>query len=163
MSSTALSAITARIAVIARAYDVATLDTYIGSDRFLELFGELPPQRRPSVFAAYQTARESCLRRKPIAAPGSIKVDWKKPGAVDRFKTLWLKHGGNAEMIAREMPMTPGAVGMAYSRFIRHGATVTCGPHEKASRKPQDGRSVSRLPMAPPSAKPVVAPSIAAA
>jgi hypothetical protein len=159
----ALSSITGRFGVIAKTYDVVTLDAFIASQRFLELFGSVPAQKKPSVFTAYHKAREACLSRKPVAAPKSVKVDWKQPGAIERFKRLWLKHGGNKDLIAREMPMTPGAVGMAYSRFIRHGATATYTPVKNRNRKPQDAREPSRLPLVARPKSESVAPAMAAA
>ena len=146
--SAVLSSITGRMAVISRTYDVATLDAYIGSQKFLQLYGELPPTKRPSVFAAYQTARTNCLKRKPVAAPKQAKADWKKPGEIERFKRAWLKHGGNKLLVAHEMGITEGAVSIARSRFIVHGATATYVSVKNASRKPQDGQHGSRPPLA---------------
>lgn len=144
--SAALTVITCRIGRIARNDDLATLDAYIGSETFLSEFAALPPQKRPSVFTAYRTARENCLKRKPVAAPREAKADWKKPGEIDRFKRLWLKHGGNTYRIARDMRITEGAVKVAYSRFIRHGVTTTylTGTGKKPPRLAQQRQLASQ-------------------
>lgn len=140
----AFASITGRIAVIALRQDVGALDTYIGSDAFLQLFAAVPSNRRPSVFTAYQTARAKCLARRPVAAAGTRKADWTKPGEIERFKRLWLKHGGNKLLVANAMRITEGAVKVARSRFIVHGATATYVPVKKPPGKAQEGRDAPR-------------------
>lgn len=146
--SAALSSITGRIGKLVMASDLALLDSFIGSEQFIALLAQVPATKRPTALVAYNTARKKCLEATPVAAAGSRKADWKKPGAIERFKRLWLKHGGNKIRIAHEMRITVGAVKVAHSRFIRHGATATYTVAKNASRKPQDCRDASRHPMA---------------
>lgn len=161
----ALNSITGRMAAIARAYDVATLDAFVGSEKFEALFVSLPPIKRPSVFAAYHTARKSCLRRRPVAKAGTAKADWKKPGEIERFKRLWLQHGGNRYLIARAMRITEGAVKVAYSRFIRHGVTTTylTGTGKKPPTLAQQRQMASRPSLVAPAENESVRRSMAAA
>jgi len=163
MSSTALSYITGRIGKIARCSDLATLDAFVSSEQFVALFARVPPGQRPSALMAYGSARAKCLKRVPVAAPGTAKADWKKPGEIERFKRAWEQHGGNRYLVAREMGITEGAAKIAHLRFIVKGATATYTSPKNASRKPQDGRFGSRLPMAPRSSEATVRASLAAA
>lgn len=145
----ALSSITGRMAGIAKTHDLIALDAFIASPKFLELFGALPAQKKPSVFKAYNTTRLKCLQWRPVAAPKTATADWKKPGEIDRFKTLWFKHGGNRYLVARAMRITEGAVKVAYHRFIKNGATTTYVSVKNRNRKPQESREAFRPPLVP--------------
>jgi hypothetical protein len=141
-----LQSIASRFSAISRAHDVATLDAYVASDLFFDVFRTLPPKQRVSVFAAYATARRSCLTRLKIIRAGKAKADWKKPGEVERFKRSWAKHGGNSLLVANEMGITVGAAIRAYSRFVVNGATATTipGPGTAQERSRIDGRHSAR-------------------
>ena len=145
----ALSSITGQIGRIVRASSLTALDAFIGSDQFITLLAKVPSNKRPTALAAYNTARRKFLQRTPVAKPGTAKADWKKPGEIERFIRLWFKHGGDRVIVAYKMGITVGAVAMAYSRFIKHGATATYTPTKNLNRKPQESRNVSRPPMSP--------------
>lgn len=139
-------ALSGRIAVIAKKCDLAELDAYIASDKFMALFADAEPAKRGIVFAAYNTARQSCITRIRIAKAGTRKANWKKPGEIDRFKRTWEKLNGNPLLVASAMRITEGAAVRAHLRFMVHGATATYPHPVKGAGKPQESRSVPGVP-----------------
>lgn len=125
------------------------LERFVSGDEFLRLFATVHPTMRVTVLKSYQQASAKCRKHQP-PAPGTRKAQWDAL-SVKRFEAIWTRnarglnrHRDIVRKVALEMQITEGAVAMAYSRFIKHGATATHGLVENASRKPQDGRSDRR-------------------
>lgn len=135
----ALNTIGKDIAKIAKYDDVVALDAYIASDAFIRALALVKPVYRPTIFIGYLSARAACLKRRPIAAPGTHKAKW-DAAQIERLAVLARKYNCMWPRVAHDLGITEGSAKRAYVRYCA-GASAT----EKAARKPQDGQIASGM------------------